>query len=190
MTMANLGQGLGWGLGRGLRRLIDATTPAPDDGFRAAREALAEAPARLMAALTAIPREHWRSAPAAGGFPVVEHACHLRDLETEGYRVRLDRILAEDRPSLPDFDGEAVARERGYRAQDAVAACNAFAAVRAGVVARLAALSALDRTRVGLLDGRTPITVDGMVAAMRAHDTDHLEALASLGAEWGARRPG
>ena len=49
--------------------------------------------------------------PGPGGaFSPVEHAWHLADLEREGYAVRIERLLNETAPALPDFDGARIAR--------------------------------------------------------------------------------
>ena len=40
---------------------------------------------------------------------MLEHVCHLRDIEVEGYAPRLKRILSEDGPFLPDIDGRRLA---------------------------------------------------------------------------------
>jgi len=33
-------------------------------------------------------------------FCAIEHVCHLRDIERDGYHVRIRRLLTEDNPSL------------------------------------------------------------------------------------------
>src|SRR5690349_13745705 len=67
-------------------------------------------------------------------FSIREQACHLRDVEREGFLVRVRRILEEDVPELPGFDGAAVAAARDYNSQDARAAARDFAIARAEVV--------------------------------------------------------
>jgi hypothetical protein len=168
-----------------LRRLF-APRRRPED-FAAKLAMLAATPARLREVVVAIPPAAWQQRLAEGGFSCVEHACHLRDIETDGYAIRLARIVAEDKPTLPDLDGDALARERDYQAQDALAACAAFAAVRANVVAGLAKLSAAQRERLGLLDGKTPFTLDEMAVAMRAHDDAHMQQLGALRSKLGRR---
>ena len=82
---------------------------------------LAAMPRLLQACAERLPRAEWTRQPAAGLFSLVEHCCHLRDLEEEGYTVRLRRMLRETGPVLEDFDGGAVAARRGYPAQDMTA---------------------------------------------------------------------
>ena len=51
--------------------------------------------------------------------------CHVRDIEIDGYHVRLRRMLDEDRPLLVSIDGDALAIERRYNdayASDVLAA--------------------------------------------------------------------
>jgi hypothetical protein len=170
-------------LAQRLRGALDGLRRRPRDPFAGKLASLAEGPKRLRAVVTAVPAQQRSRRPAAGGFSIIEHACHLRDIEADGYAVRLARIAAEEKPHLPDLDGEALARERDYQAQDALAACDAFTATRAQVIAGLAALSPAQRERLGLLDGKTPFTLDEMVVAMLAHDAAHLKQLAELRAE-------
>jgi hypothetical protein len=114
-----------------------------------------------------------------GAFSLTEHACHLRDLEREGYLVRVRRILAEDSPVLEGFDGDAVARERDYPAQDAHRAAREFAAARAELVALLASLEAPQALRTAFFDGRR-ITLAGLVAMIEEHDRGHREEIGAL----------
>src|ERR1700737_2311433 len=81
-----------------------------------------------------------RRRPAAGGFALVEHAWHLADLETEGYAVRIARLLAEVNPSFADFRGEEIARERRYIEQEIAPAVKRFIAQRTANVAALRAI--------------------------------------------------
>jgi len=37
----------------------------------------------------------------------LEHVCHLRDIEQDGYHVRIHRMLEESNPSLLSLDGTA-----------------------------------------------------------------------------------
>ena len=130
-----------------------------------------------------IPRDAWTRRPGNGGFSLVEHVCHLRDIDEDGYGERVARILAEERPSLPDIDGDALARQRDYQSQDLEAALSAFAAARWQISARLAKLTPEERRRTGLMAAIREITVEGLVGAMLAHDSEHLDQLSELRGE-------
>jgi uncharacterized damage-inducible protein DinB len=141
-------------------------------------------PRHLREIVDAVPRARWTARPAAGGFSLVQHACHLRDVEIEGYATRLARMLAEDNPALVGIDGQQLARERDYQQQGLEDAAAAFAATRGATVARLRQLSAAQRSRTGTM-GEHTMTIDDMVAAMIAHDSEHMDELGALRAELG-----
>ncbi|HET9653085.1 MAG TPA: DinB family protein [Usitatibacter sp.] len=123
--------------------------------------------------------EEARLRPAPDRFSLVEHACHLRDLEREGYLVRVRRMIAEKAPALEGFDGQAVARERGYLSQDARIAAQEFAAARREVTSLLAPLTSADLAREATFDGRR-ITFGELVAMMVEHDREHREEIEEL----------
>ena len=168
-------------LARNLGCLIeDLIRPAAND-FSCKVEALARMPVRLRAFLAAIPRAAWLTRPAVDSFCLVEHVCHLRDIETEGYRLRIERMLVEEQPQLHDIDGGKLAEERDYRRQDPLAALAAFVDIRGRILERLRTLAPADRQRTGRMEGAGDITIDDLVDAMLAHDSEHIEQLTALG---------
>jgi DinB family protein len=154
--------------------------PADESVGGGALAALAAMPARLTEIVDGIAPAHWKTRAKDGTFSLQEHACHLRDIEIEAYRVRLERILAEATPALADVDGARLARGRDYHRQDLRRAHAVFAAVRADVVHRLQTLSPSERQRTGVLEGVGEISVDGLVAMMLQHDAEHLGELEVL----------
>ena len=155
------------------------------------RIALADALARLRemppfveGALAAAPPARRLARPDGAEFSLVEHACHLRDLEREGYLVRVRRLLAEAAPALDPFDGAAVAAERDYRAHDGVLAAREFAGLRRDTLALLAALDDAALGRVGTFEGRR-VCLGDVVAMMVEHDRGHREEIARLAAPAG-----
>lgn len=113
-------------------------------------------------------------------FSFVEQACHLRDLEVEGYAVRIRRLLDEDEPRLDGFDGSRVAAERDYAAQDFA---DALARFREARLANARAVAELDETslaRRGIFEGTTEVTLGDVLAMMRQHDEEHLEQLRTI----------
>jgi hypothetical protein len=148
-------------------------------------------PPELLARLGAMPTllgdvaaaldEHARRRrPAAGPFAFVEHAWHLADLEREGYGTRIHRLLTEHGPTLPDFDGDRMARERDYLAGDVGLALALFAAARRRNLERLATLDATALARRGTQDGVGEITLARVPRMMAAHDAGHVAELAAL----------
>ncbi len=172
-------------IARALDRPIEDLIASGPDTFVTAAASLGAMPAKLKEIAASLPQAAWQSKPAGGGFSLVEHVCHLRDIDGDGYRVRLERMLTEQHPTLPDLDGDALARERVYQSADLATALTSFTATRLAIVARLAKLSPEERRRTGLMAGTTEITVEGLVAIMAAHDSEHLDQLNDLVSEIG-----
>jgi hypothetical protein len=142
-------------------------------------DALAAFPGTLRDALTAAgPKLRIRARD--GRFAMVEHMCHLADLETEGYGMRIERLLTEDRPTWGEFDGERVAMERQYLEQDAQAALDRFAQARAANVARLRTASESDWQRSGTHEGMGQVTLARLAEMMLEHDRGHAEDIGVL----------
>jgi len=140
---------------------------------------LGSMPSFLAGALASVPRGDLARQPAAGEFSLVEHACHLRDLEREGYLVRARRMIAESAPALEPFDGAAVAAARDYPRQDAFAAAREFAAARAELLALIAPLAPAQLAREGTFGERRVCFAD-VVAMMVEHDRGHREEIERL----------
>ena len=145
-------------------------------GWARTLESLGSMPAFLEAALHEAGEENFLARPSAEEFSLVEHACHLRDLEREGYLVRMRRILNESIPVLDDFDGKSVAAARDYPSQDAQAAAQDFAAARRELLALIAPLTPEDFRREAKFGGER-ITLAGLVTLIEAHDSGHREEI-------------
>lgn len=122
-------------------------------------------------------------APAAGGFSLVEQACHLRDLEREGYLLRIERILREDTPRLADFDGAKVAEERNYIAQDFRAAADDFHRGRSKAVSILRGVSDQQLNRPAEFGALGIINLRCVVDMMLEHDAGHRREIEEFLAE-------
>jgi DinB family protein len=137
-------------------------------------------PGELRAAALRLGEAGARRVPPDGGFSLVEQAWHLADLEAEGYAVRIARLLREDEPVLPDFDGARIASERDYRSQSLEEGLVAFAAARAANLALLRSLAPDAWTRSGTQDGVGPLTLRDIPRMMQEHDNSHRAEIAAL----------
>lgn len=113
----------------------------------------------------------------SGDFSVLENICHLRDIEVEGYTVRIQRLLSEDYPELPDIDGGKLAVERDYNSQGLSAALTAFTDARRQNLNLLNNLSVEQFERSGELQGVGPITLNKLLEMMCVHDDGHVNEL-------------
>jgi acetylornithine deacetylase/succinyl-diaminopimelate desuccinylase-like protein len=141
---------------------------------------LRTAPARFEALLDRI--EDVRARPYGDFFGAVEHMCHLRDIEAEGYAVRIRRLLSEDEPLLHDLDGAQLSRDRNYLADDPRAALRSFAKARAESVAMLERADAAAFERAGTLENAGRVTLAKIVQLMREHDAGHARELTVIAA--------
>jgi transcriptional regulator with XRE-family HTH domain len=166
-------------IARALGCLIEELMAPDGEDFLARVATLGAMPAKLHDIAARLPRDAWRRRPAAGGFSLLEHVCHLRDIDGDGYRMRLERMSKEERPSLVDLDGEALAKERDYQSQDLLDALSAFTAMRREIAARLAKVTPEERQRTGVMAGQE-ITIEELAGIMLTHDSEHLDQLHDL----------
>ena len=110
---------------------------------------------------------------------VVEHICHLRDIEKEGYAIRITKLLTEDQPLLEDIDGDKLAIERAYINQDFKEALDAFINARAVNVEAIHDLSADQLSKSGMFEN-SPLSLLDLLKKMRQHDHEHVNELAQL----------
>jgi len=108
-----------------------------------------------------------------GAFAPVEQCWHLADLEREGYGLRIARLLSEEAPALPDFDGARMAEERRYRTLSLAEGLLAFAAARRANLAALDALTEPQWSRAGTQEGVGPLMLCDVPAMMAEHDASH-----------------
>jgi hypothetical protein len=116
--------------------------------------ALADFPDLLEANFAAVPigLVHWRP-DSWEGIPserltAIEQICHVRDIEIDGYHVRFRRTLIEDRPVLPDLDGESLAEERKYSQAVAADVLAGFKTARAATIRTISELTEQQLDRV------------------------------------------
>lgn len=146
-------------------------------------DALAAFPQQLEAHYAAIPAgfEHW-APPSWEGVPsepltAIEQVCHVRDIEIDGYHVRLHRTLTESNPVLASIDTEALASERSYGTSDAGAALAVFRAARAETIALITGLRPDQLERTAVFEGYGPLSLRSLVHYLCSHDQQHLAGL-------------
>jgi len=143
-------------------------------------EELRTFPVMLRRLMESVPQELLTQRPAAGGFSLIENAWHLADLEVEGYGIRLRRLLDETRPALPDFRGDEIARDRGYRFLPLGSALERFERARAENMRIIDAASDEERQREGEQDGVGTVTFARVIEMMQQHDREHADEMTAL----------
>jgi hypothetical protein len=134
---------------------------------------LEQTPARVRALIEGRSEEELSFKPSPDAFSLRENVLHLRDIDVEGYEVRIIGLLSEFNRSFPDIDGAALARERNYNAQPAAPALEDFAASRARSIALLRAITPADLKRAGVV-GTHAVTLEFLLQQWTRHDSEHL----------------
>lgn len=143
-------------------------------------EHLRRTPERVAALIAALPPTALTRRPSPDAFSAREHVHHLRDLEVEGFAVRLRRLLEEEAPRLPDLDGARLARERRYNEHPHEAALAELQRVRETCAAELERLGDSEWRRSGTLETVGVVTVERLVELWWSHDRGHLDELEVL----------
>jgi hypothetical protein len=144
--------------------------------------ALADFPKQLEAFYSVVPDEYknWRPASWDGvpsePFTPIEQVCHVKDIEIDGYHVRLRRTLEESNPLLFSIDGEALAKERSYSTADTTQVFAQFRAGRAKTIELVNKLSPQQLLRTAEFEGHRVI-LRGLVHNLCSHDQQHLAGM-------------
>lgn len=142
--------------------------------------ALRTTPDELEKRVLRLSEAQLRFKPRAEVFSVLENVCHLRDIEVEGYAVRLRLMLETEDPLLPDLDGSRLARERRYNEQPFAPALETFLIARRGNLQRLAAAGEADLERRGRFENVGHVTLGRLLELWAEHDRGHLQELDAL----------
>jgi hypothetical protein len=151
-----------------------------DEEIRELLTSLARTQVDISLLLAEIPAASITVKPALIEFSVLENICHLRDIEIEGYGVRIQRILTEENPFLSDIDGSRLAIERDYNKQSLSDALASFGSARQQNL-NVLNNSAVDFLRTGELEGVGSVTLRKLLEMMFEHDQGHMEELRRVG---------
>jgi hypothetical protein len=155
-----------------------------EDGQQDLLARLEAMPAFVESAFAALPANAATARAADGTFSPVEQCWHLADLEREGFRARIGRLLAERDPELADFDGTRIAEERRYRTLSLAEGLRAFRAARAETLALLRSIEGETWKRAGRQEGVGAVMLCDLPSMMAQHDAAHRSEIEA----WAASR--
>ncbi len=145
--------------------------------------ALTEFPDNLESMFNAFPPadvnrapESWEGIPSES-LTAIEQICHLRDIEIEGYQVRIRRLLREANPTLVSLDSYVLAKERAYTNASPANVLAAFRAARNATLDMIRQVRPDEWNRSGVFEGYGPVTLRGVVHFLCSHDQQHLAGL-------------
>ena len=149
-------------------------------------ESLAGMPVFLENFLSGLSQESILLNGPGGEFSPVEQVWHLADLEDEGFYQRIQALLDGEAVSLPDFDGDRIARERNYKSLSVSAGLEKFRAARSRNIDIFRDLDTDDWLQAGYLEGVGPITLCDMPSILYQHDAAHRSEIE----KWQLHTPG
>jgi hypothetical protein len=157
----------------------------PPEQREALMRSLEDMPQYLEHELQALRPELIRQPAPDGTFSPVEQVWHLADLEREGFGSRIDKLLSEREPQLPDFDGAAIAAARHYRSLSLTEGLDAFRTARRTNLAKLRELAADDDAwaRSGQQEGLGKVSLCDLPSFMSQHDAAHRAEIAAWKAQ-------
>jgi DinB family protein len=159
---------------------MDGRNEMTEQEFRNIVKSLEETVEALQKLVSELPEKDLRWKPSETEFSVLEHVCHLRDIEEEGYAVRIQKLLTEKEPFLPDIDGAKLAEERSYNSQESRPALLGFARARKANVRVLEHLSLDQLKRSGTFEKVGSVSLERLLLMMLEHDQEHLRELSDL----------
>ncbi|MGH2628932.1 MAG: DinB family protein [Anaerolineales bacterium] len=140
------------------------------DRYRSQAEELRRALARFSVESLHRPLE-------PGGWSAHQVAVHVRDTEAKAFAPRVVRIVTENDPELPTFDGEGWMAAHYDRAEALDDILRDIERVRSEALARIAPLPAAGWSRSGRHPERGRRTVQWWVEYSVAHTQEHIEQI-------------
>jgi hypothetical protein len=136
-------------------------------------------PRALAEATQGLSDEALRRQPAPGKWSIIEHACHLRDVERI-YTERYTKTAHSERPGFWMMDNDAVAQKLRYREADLASVQREFKRLRSDSVSLLRALPHGSWQRTGLHPKRGELTLEAMAELAADHTESHLARIREL----------
>jgi hypothetical protein len=131
----------------------------------------------LRDAVKGMSREQITARPVPGKWSTLEVVCHIADFEIVG-ADRIKRVIAEDRPTLPDGDENLFAASLAYHDRDLEEELQLIGSIRASVTRILRTLAEGDFGRIGNHSAAGPLTLAQLVERGARHIKHHTAFIA------------
>jgi hypothetical protein len=134
----------------------------------------AAGPQLLRKAVKGMSHEQVLVRPVAGKWSTLEVVCHIADFEIVG-ADRIKRVIAEERPTLPDGDENLFANGLAYHSRELEDELQVIGSIRVQVSRILRTLKEEDFSRIGNHSAAGPITLAQFVERGAKHITHHVK---------------
>jgi len=134
----------------------------------------AAGPQLLREAVKGMTREQLLARPVAGKWSTLELVCHIADFEIVG-ADRIKRVIAQERPTLPDGDENLFAKALAYHSRELDEELQLIGSLRAQVSRILRTLKEADFDRIGVHSAAGPMTLAQFVERGANHITHHVK---------------
>ena len=122
----------------------------------------------------------WHKRLAPEQWTLTEIICHLRDVEREVYRVRVNILIKEASPFVPGVSPDEWAEERGYAQQNGREALKTFLAARQDTLELLESLPPELWQKQGQHAYFGPTSMQELVYLAVRHDDIHWEQIKEI----------
>jgi hypothetical protein len=140
-------------------------------------EGYAAGPDLLREAVRGMSQEQVMARPVAGKWSTLEVVCHIADFEIVG-ADRIKRVIAEEKPTLPDGDEKAFAAKLAYHERDLEQELQLIGAIRGQVARILNTLNDGDFARVGVHSAAGAMTLQQFIERAVNHISHHIKFIA------------
>jgi hypothetical protein len=131
-------------------------------------------PQLLREAVKGMSHEQVLARPMAGKWSTLEVVCHIADFEIVG-ADRIKRVIAEERPTLPDGDENLFAKSLAYHSRELGDELQVIGSIRAQVSRILRTLKEVDFDRIGNHTAAGPLTLAQLVERGANHIRHHVK---------------
>jgi hypothetical protein len=134
----------------------------------------AAGPQLLRESVKGMTREQLEARPVAGKWSTLEVVCHVADFEIVT-ADRIKRVIAEERPTLPDGDENLFAKGLVYHDRELQDELQVIGSIRAQVSRILRTLTEADFDRIGNHTAAGPLTLAQLVERGANHIKHHVK---------------
>jgi FMN phosphatase YigB (HAD superfamily) len=143
----------------------------------AIKATLLATPASISTLLSGVPNNEWLERKFEDEWNITEIICHLRDVDEEVNKPRLNKLTSEENPQITGIDTDAWAKDRNYSLQDGKQALHSFISTRLEILELLDRLEPTDWERSAHHSFLGPTCLLELIKIITQHDRLHIQQI-------------